>query len=307
MYSIGGISRVVVEVACFPLSAEKKNGGIFWVGYAGWQFLAFLCLGEKLPRWTELARKCWNLSSSARLSWVEFCEWKFLSFPLSGCKLLRWSFLGGSSLQCSCSFLEFLFWNLRDLLASLFLQTNFLGGVSWVGYPGWQFLAFLCLGEKLPRWTELARKCWNLSSSARLSWVEFCEWKFLSFPLSGCKLLRWSFLGGSSLQCSCSFLESPCWNLRDLLASLFLQENFLGGVSGWGILACNFFLFFVLGKNWLEIAGIFLPQQDFPGWSFVSGNSLVSRCVVASYLGGVSWVEVPCSAPAPSWNSLFGI
>ena len=39
----------------------------------------------------------------------------------------------------------------------------------------------------------------------------------------------------------------------------------------------------------------------------MSGNSLVSRCVVASYLGGVSWVEVPCSAPAPSWNSLFGL
>ena len=37
----------------------------------------------------------------------------------------------------------------------------------------------------------------------------------------------------------------------------------------------------------------------------MSGNSLVSRCVVASYLGGVCWVEVPCSAPAPSWNSLF--
>ena len=37
----------------------------------------------------------------------------------------------------------------------------------------------------------------------------------------------------------------------------------------------------------------------------MSGNSLVSRCLVASYLGGVSWVEVPCSAPAPSWNSLF--
>ena len=199
----------------------------------------------------------------------------FAGFPLSAGKFPRWSF--------------------------------------WVGYPGWQFFPFLCVGEKLPRWTELARKCWNLSSSARLSWVEFCEWKFLSFPLSGCKLLRWSFLGGSSLQCSCSFLEFPFWNLRDLLASLFLQRNFLGGVSGWGILAGNSFLFFVLGKNclgglsWLESAGIFLPQQDFPGWSFVNGNSLVSRCLVASYLGGVSWVEVPCSAPAPSWNSLFGI
>ena len=81
----------------------------------------------------------------------------------------------------------------------------------------------------------------------------------------------------------------------------------------WGILAGNSLLSFVSGKNWLgeltwlESAGIFLPQQDLPGWSFVSGNSLVSRCLVASYLGGVSWVEVPCSAPAPSWNSLFGI
>ena len=196
-------------------------------------------------------------------------------------------------------------------LASLFLRRNFLGVVSWVGYPGWQLFPFLCVGEKLPRWTYLARKCCNFSSSARLTWVEFCEWKFLSFPLSGCKLLRWSFLGGSSLQCSCSFLEFPFWNLRDLLACLFLQRNFLDGVSGWGILAGNSFLFFVLGKNclggltWLESAGIFLPQQDLPGWSFVSGNSLVSRCLVASYLGGVSWVEVPCSAPAPSWNSLF--
>ena len=153
------------------------------MGYPGWQFLAFLCLGEKLPRWTYLARNCWNLSSSARLTWVEFCEWKFLSFPLSGCKLIRWSFLGGSSLQCSCSFLEFPFWNLRDLLACLFLQRNFLGGVSWVGYPGWQFLAFLCLGEKLPRWTYLARKCWNFSSSARLP--------------------GWSFVSGNSLVSRC--------------------------------------------------------------------------------------------------------
>ena len=185
---------------------------------------------------------------------------------------------------------------------------DFLGGVSWLAIP-----CFPLSWGKLPRWTYLARNCWNLSSWARLTWVEFCEWKFLSFPLSGCKLIRWSFLGGSSLQCSCSFLEFPFWNLRDLLACLFLQRNFLGGVSGWGILAGNSFLFFVLGKNclggltWLEIAGIFLPQQDLPAWSFVSGNSLVSRCLVASYLGGVSWVQVPCSAPAPSWNSLFGI
>ena len=80
---------------------------------------------------------------------------------------------------------------------------------------------------------------------------------------------------------------------------------------GWGILAGNSLLSLVLGKNclggltWRESAGIFLPQQDLPGQSLVSGNSLVSRCLVASYLGGVSWVEVPCSAPAPSWNSLL--
>ena len=80
------------------------------------------------------------------------------------------------------------------------------------------------------------------------------------------------------------------------------------GHPGW-----QFFPFLCRGENclggltWLEIAGMFLPQQDLPGWSFVSGNSLVSRCVVASYFGGVSWVEVPCSALAPSWNSLFGI
>ena len=128
-----------------------------------------------------------------------------------------------------------------------------------MGYPSWKFLAFLCLGEKLARWTYLARKCWNLSSSARLAWVEFCEWKFLSFPLSGCKLLRWSFLGGSSLQCSCSFLEFPFWNLRVLLACLFLQRNFLGGVSGWGMLGGNSLLSFVLGKN--------------PRWSFLGGTS----------------------------------
>ena len=128
------------------------------------------------------------------------------------------------------------FWNLRDLLACLFLQRNFLGGVSWVGYPGWQFRAFLCLGEKLPRWTYLARKCCNFSSSARLTWVEFCEWKFLSFPLSGCKLLRWSFLGGSSLQCSCSFLEFPFWNFP-LSAEKFPRCAFLGGVSWLAILS----------------------------------------------------------------------
>ena len=98
-----------------------------------------------------------------------------------------------------------------------------------------------------------------------------------------------------------------------LLVSLLLRKKTLVEFLEWGILAGNSLLSFVLGKNrlrgltWLEIAGIFLPQQDLPGWSFVRGNSLVSRCLAASYLGGVSWAEVPCSAPAPSWNSLFGI
>ena len=253
------------------------------MGYPGWQFFPFLCLGEKLPRSTYLARKCWNLSSSARLSWVEFCEWKFLSFPLSGCKLLRWSFLGGSSLQCSCSFLEFPFWNLRDLLACLFLQGNFLGGVS-----GWGILAILsfslCWGKIAWR-TYLDRKCWNLPSSARLSWVEFCEWKFLSFPLCGCKLLRWSFLGGSSLQCSCSFLEFPFWNLRDLLACLFLQRNFLGGVSWVGYPGWQFFPFLCVGEKlprWTELAR--------KCWNLSSSARL--SWVEVEFLGGVSWLAI---------------
>ena len=101
-------------------------------------------------------------------------------------------------------------------------------------------------------------------------------------------------------------MEFPGWKFLAVLL-LLLGIPFLEFKAG------NSLLSFVLGKNclggltWLESAGIFLPQQDFPGWSFVSGNSLVSRCLVASYLGGVSWVEVPCSAPAPSWTSLVGI
>ena len=58
MNSLGGISRVVGEVARFPLSAEKSLGGISWVGYPGWQFLAFLCLGENCLgglTWLEIA------------------------------------------------------------------------------------------------------------------------------------------------------------------------------------------------------------------------------------------------------------
>ena len=98
--------------------------------------------------------------------------------------------------------------------------------------------------------------------------IPFLEFKgFAGFPLSAEKFPRWSFLGGVS------WLAIPCFPLS-------WGKNCLGGLT------------------WRESAGIFLPQQDLPGWSFVSGNSLVSRCLVASYLGGVSWVEVPCSAPA---------
>ena len=216
------------------------------MGHPGWQFFPFLCVGNQTLGGVSWVGHPGSLAST----WWTFSE--------------RRNYLSRNCWRLSSS-----------------------PRLTWVEFRGWQFLAFLCLGEKLPRWTYLARKCWNLSSSARLTWAKFCEWKF-RFPLSGCKLLRWSFLGGSSLQCSCSFLEFPLWNLRDLLASLFLQRNFLGGVSGRGILAGNSFLSFVLGKNclggltWRESAGIFLPQQDLPGWSFVSGNSFVSRCLVAS-------------------------
>ena len=272
-----------------PLSPEKFPrcsflGGVSWLAIP-----CFPLSWEKLPRWTYLARKCWIFSSSARLTWVEFCEWKFLSFPLSGCKLLRWSFLGGSSLQCSCSFLEFPFWNLRDLLACLFLQRNFLGGVSgWGILAGNSFLFFVlgknCLGGLT--WLEIAGIF--LPQQDLPGW-SFVSGNFLvSFPLSGCKLIRWSFLGKSSLQCSCSFLEFPFWNLRDLLACLFLQRNFLGGVSWVGYPGWQFLGFLCLGENlprWTYLARKcwnFSSSARLPGWSFVSGNSLVSRCLVAS-------------------------
>ena len=114
-----------------------------------------------------------------------------------------------------------------------------------------------------------------------------------------------SYLGGVSwVEVPCS-APAPSWNSLFGI-SLFLQRNFLGGVSWVGYPGWQFFPFLCVGEKlpggltWLESAGIFL----FLG-GVLCGNSLVSRCLVASYLGGVSWVEVPCSAPAPSWNSLF--
>ena len=300
--------------AGFPLSAEKFPR---WGFLGGVSWLAIPCFPlswGKLPRWTYLARKFWNLSSSARLTWVEFCEWKFLSFPLSGCKLIRWSFLGGSSLQCSCSFLEFPFWNLRELLACLFLQRNFLGGVSgWGILAGNSFLFFVlgknCLGGLT--WLEIA--------GIFLPQQDLPGWSFVSGNSLVPRCLVASYLGGVS------WVEVPCsapapswnsffWNLRDLLASLFLQRNFLGGVSWVGYPGWQFLAFLCLGKNclggltWLEIAGIFLPQQDLPGWSFVSGNSLLSfplsgcKLLRWSFLGGSS-LQCSCSfLEFPFWN-----
>ena len=154
------------------------------------------------------------------------------------------------------------FWNLRDLLACLFLQRNFLRQAS----------------------KSLKSKRNQKGNSKKEQ--EHCK----ELPPRVLLLL----LGIPFL--------IPFWNLRDLLACLFLQRNFLGGVFLGGVSWLAIPCFPFLGKNclggltWLESAGFFLPQQDLPGWGFVSGNSLVSRCVV---------VEVPCSAPAPSWNSLF--
>ena len=77
---------------------------------------------------------------------------------------------------------------------------------------------------------------------------------------------------------------------------------------GWDILAAwrrpgeNFP---IGGITWLEIAGVFLHRPESPGWSFVGGNSLLSCRWSAGYLGGVSWMDVPCSSP--SQNSFLGI
>ena len=218
-----------LEFAGFPLSAEKFPRWSFWVGHPGWQFFPFLCVGNQIQggvscvghpgslasswwkfsdRWNYLARNCWRLSSSPRLTWVEFRGWKFFAFLSLECRLLRWSFVDGSSLQFS--FPEFLSWNLTKLLASLFLQRNFigesfLGGTSWLAIlsfslfwepnPRWNFLggASWQLGVDLVKtwrmWSYLARNCRNLSSSARLIWVEFRDWKFFAFLLFGCKLV----------------------------------------------------------------------------------------------------------------------
>ena len=116
--------------------------GIPFLEFKG--FAGFHLSAEKFPRWSFWVG---HLSSSPRLTWVEFRGWKFFAFLSLECRLLRWSFVDGSSLRFS--FPEFLSWNLRDLLASLFLQKNFVGGVSWVGHPGWQFFLFLCFGNQI--------------------------------------------------------------------------------------------------------------------------------------------------------------
>ena len=44
------------EIYMLSSELEKDLVGSGRVGCAGWRFLAFLCLGEKFPRWTYLAR-----------------------------------------------------------------------------------------------------------------------------------------------------------------------------------------------------------------------------------------------------------
>ena len=128
-----------LEVPC-GAPAPSWNSLLEFKGFAGFHLSA-----EKFPRWSFWVGR---LSSSPRLTWVEFRGWKFFAFLSLECRLLRWSFVDGSSLRLS--FPEFLSWNLTKLLASLFLQRNFVGGVFWVGHPGWQFFPFLCFGNQIP-------------------------------------------------------------------------------------------------------------------------------------------------------------
>ena len=209
--------------AGFPLSAEKFPRWSFWVGHPGWQFFPFLCVGNQTlggvswvghpgslasswwtfsDRWNYLSRNCWRLSSSPRLTWVEFRGWKFFAFLSLECRLLRWSFVDGSSLRFS--FPEFLSWNLTKLLASLFLQRNFVGGVSWVGHPWGLFnevAGFPLSAEKFRRWSFLGGTSWL----AILSFLLFWE------PNP-----RWNFLGGASWQLGVDLVKT--WRMWSYLA-----------------------------------------------------------------------------------------
>ena len=97
-------------------------------------------------------------------------------------------------------------------MLSFVLGKNCLGGLTWL-----EIVGIFLPQQDLPGWSFVTGN----------SLVSHC----LVASYFG---LKWSFLGGSSLQCSCSFLNFPFWNLQDLLICLFLQRNFLGGVSGWG-------------------------------------------------------------------------
>ena len=187
------------------------------MGFLGWGILAGNSLLSFVLGKNWLGGLTWLEIAGIFLPQQDLPGWSFVSGNSLVSRCLVASYLGGVSwveVPCSApapswnslfdSFLEFKGFAGLPLSAEKFPRWIFLGGVSWLAIPCFP----LCWG-KLPRWTYLARNCWHLSSSARLTWVGFCEWKFLSFLLSGCKLLRWSFLGGSSLQCSCSFLEFP--------------------------------------------------------------------------------------------------
>ena len=163
MEFLGGASWLAILSS--SLYWNQIPGGVSWVGHPG--SLGLPCW-KCSNRWNYLARNCWRLSSP-RLAWVEFPGWKFFAFLSLEYRLLRWSFVDRSSLRFS--FPEFLSWNFTKLLLSLFLQRNFVGGVSWVGHPGWRFFPFLCFGNQLlggilwvgfPSWTFLALLCFDI-------------------------------------------------------------------------------------------------------------------------------------------------
>ena len=83
--------------------------------------------------------------------------------------------------------------------------------------------------------------------------MEFPGWKFLAVLL---------FL-----------LGIPFWNLRDLLACLFLQRNFLGGVSWVGYPGWQFLAFLCLGEK-------------LPRWTYLARN-----CWNLSSSARLTWVE----------------
>ena len=122
--------------------------------------------------------------------------------------------------------------------------------------------------------------------------IPFLEFQgFAGFPLSAEKFPRWSFWVGR-----------PGWQFFPFLC---VRNQTLGGVS-WvghpGSLASTWWTFSerrnYLSRNcWRLSSSPRLTWVEFRGWKF-----FVSCRWSAGYLGGVSWMEVPCGSP--SQNSL---